>query len=123
LGGGFRVDFLLWFVVMSDLISVSERLMRLQRLLGEAYSHYFRYEKKAIADEGSVSVSWGDVRGVLKGDVEPSVLIVSSAFGDGDSHGFATLDLALSEVERWHAKELANEPDTDVWFRDADDWS
>jgi hypothetical protein len=120
--GWFRDDFLLWFVVMSDFVSVSARLARLHRLLGEAYSHYFRYEKKAIPDEGSVSVSWGDVRGVLKGDVEPSVVIVSSAFGDGDTHVFSTLDEALVEVEAWYSRELSNEPDTDVWFKEVDEW-
>jgi hypothetical protein len=102
--------------------SVFLRLARLHGLLGEAYAHYFRYEKKAISGEGSVSVLWGDVRGVLVGDVEPSVVIVSSAFGVGDSHVFSTLDEALFEVERWHAKELANEPDTDSWFKDVDEW-
>lgn len=104
------------------LMSAAERVQRLQKLLFEAYSHYFQYEKAAIADEGTVTVSWPTFRSILNGDVEPSVTIVSSVFGDGNVHVFETLDDAVMSVERWHFAEMANEPETDSWFKDVEEW-
>lgn len=107
----------------SAISSATERVARLQRLLAEAYEHYFLYDRAALPDEGSVTIAWPAVRAILDGDAEPSVRITSLAYGDGTTHVFDTLDDALVEVERWHSREMTNEPDTDAWFKDVEEWN
>lgn len=84
------------------------KLTEIQRLLAEAYEHYFKYsDGYCKSSEGAVTISLPAYFWVEEEDREPAVEVWSYALGPSRSHWFDTVDDALAEVRKWHAAEMA----------------
>lgn len=88
------------------------KLFELQRLLAEAYEHYFKYsDGHCKSSEGAISIHYPsffwheDVR------PKPSIEVYSYVFGPSRAHHFDSIDEALEVVRAWHADEMATRYD------------
>lgn len=92
-------------------------LSEIQRLIDEAYEHYFRlsdgYSKMS---EGAIEVHFGnyfDRSGTGWGMEAPerhrAVNIYSYVLGPSRMHHFPSIAEALETVKKWHADEMTND--------------
>lgn len=88
-------------------------LAEIVRLMDEAYAHYFSYEGHCKSDEGYVGLHFNNVHDRRGG--EPfciaSVDVYSYVLGPHRMHTFPSTAEALAEVRKWHAAEMAYDPD------------
>jgi hypothetical protein len=88
-----------------------EKLEEIQRLLDEAYDHYFKYESHAKSYEGSIAVHYNnywDRRNDETGLKIKYIEISSYVFcRQGRQEHFDTVDEALATVREWHRDEMA----------------
>jgi hypothetical protein len=91
------------------------KLIKIRKLLKEAYDHYFEYsDGHCKSSEGSISIEFGDYwsdkncEGKITG-----VNIYSYVLGSSRLHYFDTLDKALETVVQWHNEEMAMTYDYD----------
>ncbi len=88
-----------------------EKLEEIQRLLDEAYDHYFKYESHAKSYEGRVAVffnNYWDRREDGPGLKIKYIEIASYVFcRQGRQEYFDTIDEALATVREWHKDEMA----------------
>jgi hypothetical protein len=88
-----------------------EKIEEIQRLLDEAYDHYFKYESHAKSYEGRVAVhfnNYWDRRENESGLEIDSIEIASYVFcRRGRNEFFDTIDEALDNVRGWHRDEMA----------------
>jgi hypothetical protein len=93
-----------------------EKLEEIQRLLDEAYDHYFKYESHAKSYEGSIAVHYNnywDRRNDEAGLKIKYIEISSYVFcRQGRQEHFDTVDEALATVREWHRDELAYDYNT-----------
>jgi hypothetical protein len=94
---------------MSEM-SFQAKLQEIWRLLAEAYEHYFSYESHCKSDEGAVSVNYPTFFEMRDGKTEPTVSIYSYCLGPNRNHYFSNIDEALTEVRKWHKKEMEYVP-------------
>lgn len=93
------------------------KLHRIMTLLEAAYKHYFaNSDGHCKLMEGHVSIElppffWQSP----DGNARPRISIYSYVLGPGRAHGFENVDLALREVEQWHAAEMAATHDGGFW--------
>lgn len=95
----------------------AEKIAEIQRLLMEAYDHYFSYESHCKSYEGTIAIYYPNVFEQRDGKTAPTYEISSYVFADGRMEEFKTLDDALETVRQWHADEMAFVPgeDHDRW--------
>ena len=88
-----------------------EKLQEIQRLLDEAYDHYFKYESHAKSYEGRISITFNnywDRKESGPGVKIDYINIASYVFcHEGRSQDFDSLDDALETVREWHKDEMA----------------
>ena len=88
-----------------------EKLEEIQRLLDEAYNHYFKYESHAKSYEGRISVNFNnywDRRNEESGLRIGTIEIASYVFcRKGRQEFFESIDEALATVREWHKDEMA----------------
>jgi hypothetical protein len=91
------------------------KLIKIRKLLKEAYDHYFEYsDGHSKSSEGSISIEFGDYwsdkncEGKITG-----VSIYSYVLGSSRLHYFDTLDKALDTVVQWHKEEMTMTYDYD----------
>lgn len=95
----------------------AEKLAEISRLLHEAYEHYFTYEGHCKSGEGRISVYYGNFweRQDNPGELKiTGIDIYSYVFVEGGARSqyFDSVDEALETVRRWHADEMAYDPNT-----------
>lgn len=85
-----------------------DKLVKIRKLLKEAYDHYFKYsDGHCKSSEGSISIEFGDYwsdkecEGKITG-----ISIYSYVLGNSRSHYFDNLDKALETVVQWHSEEM-----------------
>jgi len=79
------------------------RLVEIQRLLTEAYDHYFQHsDGYCKSSEGAVSLHYPNYFDQRDGVTEPQVSIYSYVLGPSRNHDFPNLDAALRTVRQWH---------------------
>jgi hypothetical protein len=86
-----------------------EKLIKIRKLLKEAYDHYFKFCKDCgcKSGEGHISLEFGNYWEDPKCELNiTSVCIGSYVFGPHRTHCFNTLDEALEEVTKWHEEEM-----------------
>lgn len=84
------------------------KLSEIQRLLAEAYEHYFEHsDGHCKSNEGAVSIHLPPFFWREEDDDLPSVEVYSYVLGPHRSHHFKDIDVALAEVCKWHASEMA----------------
>src|SRR6478609_3239539 len=83
-------------------------LEEIQRLLAEAYEHYFTYsDGHAKSSEGAMSLNvtepyyWRE-----DGPQRPGLSLYSYVFGEGRQKHYETTSAALEDVREWHAEEM-----------------
>lgn len=84
------------------------KLIKIRKLLKEAYDHYFKYsDGHCKSSEGSIDVEfgdyWSDTKCVCK---ITGVNVYSYVLGNSRSHYFDSLDKALETVIQWHDEEM-----------------
>lgn len=86
-----------------------EKLEEINRLLEEAYDHYFQYESHCKSSEGFVSLEYGTLWDRREHGLKiTNVHIYSYVFcREGRSQDFDTLDEALETVREWHRDEMS----------------
>ena len=84
------------------------KLIKIRKLLKEAYDHYFEYsDGHCKSSEGSIGIEFGDYwsdkncEGKITG-----INIYSYVFGSSRLDYFDTLDKALDTVVQWHKQEM-----------------
>ncbi|MFJ3084414.1 hypothetical protein ACIPJG_32310 [Streptomyces halstedii] len=92
---------------------ISEReakdLSKIQRLLDEAYDHYFRYsDGYCKSSEGHIALNFNHYFERSAGEVPgiKSVEVYSYVLGPHRSHYFDSTAEALVAVKLWHEKEM-----------------
>jgi hypothetical protein len=94
-----------------------EKLEEIQRLLDEAYDHYFKYESHAKSYEGKIAVhfnNYWDRRKDSPGLKIDHIEISSYVFcRQGRHEYFDTVDEALAAVQEWHKDEMAYDYQSD----------
>jgi len=86
-----------------------EKLIKIRKLLKEAYDHYFKFCKDCgcKSGEGYISLEFGDYWSDSDCECEiKGVCIGSYVFGPHRTHYYNTLDEALEEVTKWHEEEM-----------------
>lgn len=95
---------------------VSDKIHEIQRLLAEAYKHYFKFsDGHCKSGEGAVSIHLPAFFWDEDADREPSVEVYSYVLGPSRSHHFKTASEALEAVREWHRDEMNNDWDHDGW--------
>lgn len=93
-----------------------EKLQEISALLNEAYEHYFSYEGHCKSYEGTIQIDFGNYWGRTDDPTNltiQSVHISSYVFCTQGRHEyFDSVDEALQEVRKWHANEMAYDPNT-----------
>lgn len=85
-----------------------DKLTEIQRLLAEAYEHYFaNSDGYCKSSEGAITISLPAYFWREGEDREPAVEVWSYVLGPSRSHWFDTIDAALETVREWHAAEMA----------------
>lgn len=90
-----------------------DKLVEIQNLLDEGLAHYLTYEGHCKSSEGHVSVNLGNSWDRRNGENPITVEVYSYVLGPSRSHDFDSVDEALEEVRKWHAQEMAYDPDTE----------
>lgn len=90
-----------------------DKLTEIQNLLDEGLAHYLTYEGHCKSSEGHVSVSFSNSWDRRRGENPLTVEVYSYVLGPHRSHDFDSIDEALEEVRKWHAEEMAYDPDTE----------
>lgn len=86
-----------------------EKLLKIRKLLKEAYDHYFDNCKDCgcKSGEGHISLEFGNYWEDTKCECKiTAVCIYSYVFGCSRSHCYNSLDEALEAVTRWHKEEM-----------------
>lgn len=88
------------------------KLAEIQRLLAEAYEHYFATGSHCKSLEGAISIHlpeffWDDGQPSYGAQQRPGLEIYSYCLGPSRSHYFANIDEALKAVRRWHKAEMS----------------
>lgn len=85
-----------------------EKLLKIRRLLKEAYDHYFKHsDGHCKSNEGFISLEFGDYWSDPNCECQiKSVTICSYVFGPHRTHYYDSLDEALEEVTKWHKEEM-----------------
>lgn len=85
-----------------------EKLLKIRKLLKEAYDHYFKYsDGHCKSGEGYISLEFGDYWSDKNCECKiKGVSIGSYVFGPHRMHYYDNLDEALEEVTRWHKEEM-----------------
>lgn len=90
-----------------------DNLVEIQRLLDEGLKHYLTYESHCKSSEGYVSVSLGNSWERREGKHPIGVEVYSYVLGPNRSHYFESTQEALTEVRKWHEREMAFVPPED----------
>lgn len=88
-------------------------LIEIQRLLDEGLEHYLTYESHCKSSEGYVSVSLSNSWERREGKHPIGVEVYSYVLGPNRSHYFESTEEALTEVRKWHEREMAFAPPED----------
>jgi hypothetical protein len=88
-------------------------LVEIQRLLDEGLEHYLTYESHCKSSEGYVSVSLSNSWERREGKHPIGVEVYSYVLGPERSHYFESTEEALTEVRKWHEREMAFVPPDD----------
>ena len=97
-------------------IEFQAKLTEIQRLIAEAYEHYFaNSDGHCKSAEGAVSIHlpaffWGE-----ETTARPGVSVYSYVLGPSRNHDFADVDQALAAVREWHKWEMATDHEAG-WF-------
>lgn len=86
-----------------------EKLIKIRKLLKEAYDHYFDNCKDCgcKSSEGHISLEFGNYWKDKDCECKiTAVCIYSYVFGSSRSHCFDSLDEALKVVKKWHKEEM-----------------
>jgi hypothetical protein len=86
-----------------------EKLIKIRKLLKEAYDHYFDncQDCGCKSGEGHISLEFGNYWEDPNCELNiTSVCIGSYVFGPHRTHCFNTLDEALAEVSKWYEEEM-----------------
>ena len=91
-----------------------DKLVKIRKLLKEAYDHYFDYTSihggHCKSGEGHIDLEFGNYWADEKCECKiSSVNIYSYVFGVSRGHYFDSLDEALEAVVQWHKEELSTE--------------
>lgn len=91
------------------------KLEEIQRLLAEAYEHYFaNSDGHCKSSEGAIEIGLPPFYWREK-PAQPSLSIYSYVLGPSRTHYFATIDEALAAVRGWHEREMAHDYSMDGW--------
>lgn len=90
-----------------------DNLVEIQRLLDEGLEHYLTYESHCKSSEGYVSVSLSNSWQRREGKNPIGVEVYSYVLGPNRSHYFESTEEALTEVRKWHEREMAHVPPED----------
>lgn len=90
-----------------------DNLVEIQRLLDEGLEHYLTYESHCKSSEGYVSVSLSNSWQRREGEHPIGVEVYSYVLGPRRSHYFDSTEEALTEVRKWHEREMAHVPPED----------
>lgn len=90
-----------------------DKLTEIQNLLDEGLAHYLTYEGHCKSSEGHVSVHLANSWDRRRGENPITVEVYSYVLGPHRSHDFDSIDEALEEVRKWHAREMQYDPDTE----------
>lgn len=90
-----------------------DNLVEIQRLLDEGLEHYLTYESHCKSSEGYVSVSLSNSWERREGEHPIGVEVYSYVLGPRRSHYFDSTEEALTEVRKWHEREMAHVPPED----------
>jgi len=90
-----------------------DNLVEIQRLLDEGLEHYLTYDSHCKSSEGYVSVSLGNSWERREGEHPIRVEVYSYVLGPNRSHYFESTEEALTEVRKWHKREMAFVPSED----------
>jgi hypothetical protein len=94
-----------------------EKLLKIRKLLKEAYDHYFEFSEDGHckSSEGHISVDFGNYWEDKNCELKiTGVNIYSYVLGPSRSHYFKDLDNALESVVEWHRLEMEDDYDKDV---------
>jgi hypothetical protein len=92
------------------------KLTEIQRLLEEAYRHYFKYSDGLCKScEGRISIHLPEYFWAHGKDKKPEISIYSYVLGPNRNHDFANIDKALDAVRKWHKREMEQD------YSDGDD--
>ncbi len=88
-----------------------EKLIKIRKLLKEAYDHYFKYsDGHCKSSEGHISIDFGDYWSDKNCELKiTGVSIYSYVLGPSRSHYFDSLDEALDTVVQWHSDEMSTD--------------
>jgi len=91
-----------------DQMTNKEKLLKIRRLLKEAYDHYFEHsDGHSKSGEGFISLEFGDYWSDKNCECNiKAVCIGSYVFGPHRTHYYDSLDEALEEVTKWHKEEM-----------------
>lgn len=86
-----------------------EKLLRIRKLLKEAYDHYFQFSEDGHckSSEGHISLDFGNYWTDKNCECKiTGVCVGSYVFGPHRTHYFDSLDEALEAVVKWHSDEM-----------------
>ena len=94
---------------MKVVMTNKEKLLKIRKLLKEAYDHYFRLsDGHCKSSEGFISLEFGDYWSDATCECKiTGVCIGSYVFGPHRTHYYSSLDEALKEVIKWHKEEMS----------------
>lgn len=93
-------------------------LSEIQRLLDEAYDHYFKHsDGYCKSSEGHIALSFNHYfeRRDGKAPGVKSVEIYSYVFGPNRTHDFLSTAEALKVVKAWHSREMQETYEEEEW--------
>jgi hypothetical protein len=101
-----------------------DRLTEMQRLLDEAYTHYFaNSDGYCKSSEGDIELTFNNF--FQRRDGAPfkitAVGVYSYVLGPSRMHCFKSVDEALATVRDWHAKEMATDYQA-LYAQEREDW-
>jgi len=87
------------------------KLIKIRKLLKEAYDHYFEYsDGHCKSSEGSISIEFGDYWNDKNCECKiTSINIYSYVLGSSRLHYFDSLDKALETVLQWYREEMSTD--------------
>ncbi len=97
---------------LNALIQDLKNVKEIQRLIDEAYDHYFEHsDGYCKPSEGWVSLDFGNYWHRKQENAKPvaEIQIYSYVFGPQRTHDFATTGEALDTVREWHRRAMAHE--------------
>lgn len=97
-----RVGRIVWRGIMKE-------ILEMQRLMKEAYDHYFQYgDGHCKSAEGQILLIYPTYH-VGFSDTPCEVHVYSYVLGPHRTHSFNSLDEALETVREWHKQEMEND--------------